>query len=984
MNQKLNSVRKLLLSWFLILISLSLFAQANVSGVITDKDGTPIPGAAVLIQGTTNGYATDFDGKYSISVPDKDSVLEISCLGYVTQTILVNGRTMINVVLEEESAVLDETLVIGYAVGNKRSISGTVEKVTSDRLNKGYISNAIEALSGNVPGLLITNNGGNINGNPTVRLRGTSSLSGGNDPLVIIDGIFSNLQQLQNIAVEDLADLTILKDASETAQYGSRGAAGVIVANTKQGEKGQSSVEYSGKLGVGTIAREILPLNAEEWRKLVAEICPGSGYDMGYNTEWMKWVRNDYPIQNSHNLSFSQGTENFSMRASIGTQLQNSLIRDTHNNNYNASFNASQKALKGRLVFDLRLRASQRDQKNIGSNVMSGALTYNPTFPGELNPETGKWDRDPNSMMAGHPGEAFDQPSFTTGNVIQTSGKIAWNILEGLTFSAFGSYGRFLTSVKSYTPTTISTSVGSATIRNSERTDMMGNVQLTYVKTRGKHELNALGLVEAQKIEAFNSSMSASNFDTNKFGFNNMGAGAVVKYGNVSSNSTANQLLSYMARLNYMYDGRYVLTANARTDGSSKLGANNKWGFFPSASVAWIISNENFMKGIDKLSNLKLRVGYGVTGNQDAITAYNSLQVMNPTGITSYNGIPTVTYAIGSNANPDLKWETKATFDVGLDFAFFKSRLSGTIDYYRSRTTDMLYTYKVPVPPFVYTTLLANMGEMTNNGIELTLRGDVIRTKDWTLNVSANAAYQTNKLVSLHGTYNGEELTTPKYIVLANGTAGGLTSNTGVTYMTEGQPVGIFRLPVHDGFDEDAQGHLHYKVKDLDGNGVDLSDEGDREKLGQVIPKVITNMTISLNYKNFDLTSQLQGAFGHKVYNFTSMCLHDLSGFPMYNVLQDAINANIYGLSHTSYYLENGDFVNIAYITLGYNLRNSITRNSLIKGLRVAFSCNNVATITGYTGLTPMIDSASITGGVDARNVFPIMRTYALQFNVKF
>jgi TonB-linked SusC/RagA family outer membrane protein len=983
MNKK-TFFAKLLMSLCLTLASLTLFAQTYVSGVVSGPDGLGIPGAAVLLQGTRTGVATDIDGKYSISVTGNNPVLEISCIGYVTQEIPVNRRSVINVVLEEESTLLDETLVIGYAVGNKRSISGAVEKVTADKLNKGYVADAIEALAGNVPGLLITNNGGNINGNPTVRLRGTSSLSGGNDPLVIIDGVFSNLSQLQNLSVEDLADLTVLKDASETAQYGSRGAAGVIVATTKKGEKGQFNVEYSGRFGISTIAREILPLNADQWRQLVDDICPGSGYDMGYDTEWMKWVRNDHPYQNNHNISLTHGTENFNMRASVGANLQNSLIKETYNNNYNVNFSANQKALDGRLVFDLTLRASQRDQKNIGGNVMSGALTYNPTFPGHLNEETGKWDRDPNSMMAGHPGEAFDQPTYTTGNNMQASGKVTWNILDGLQLSAFGSYGRFLTAVKSYTPTTISTSVGSATIRNIERTDMMGNIQLSYVKTFGKHEINALGLIEGQKVETFNSSMQASNFDTDKFGFNRIDAGAVVKYGNVSSSATANQLLSYMARLNYMYDSRYVLTANFRADGSSKLGANNKWGFFPSASAAWIITNEKFMKGLRYLNSLKLRIGYGVTGNQDAISAYNSLQVMNPTGITNYNGIPTVTYAIGSNANPDLKWETKATFDVGLDFAFFKSRLSGTIDYYRSRTTDMLYTYQVPVPPFVYTSLLANMGEMTNNGIELALRGDIIRTRDWTLNVSANAAYQVNELVSLHGTYNGEELTTPKYIVLASGAAGGLTSNTGVTYMTEGKPVGIFRLPVHDGFDEDAQGHLHYKVKDLDGNGVDLSDEGDREEMGQAMPKVTANMTINLRWKDFDLATQLQGAFGHKIYNFTSMCLHDLSGFPMYNVLQEAIKDNIYGLSHTSYYLENGDYVNIAYITLGYNLPASITRNSLIKGLRVALSCNNVATITGYTGLTPMINSASISGGVDARNVFPIMRTFTLQFNVKF
>ena len=513
MNKKL--IAKLFLSLCLTLASVGVFAQVNVSGTVTGPDGVGIPGAAIMLQGTRTGVATNIDGKYTISITGRDPVLEISCIGYETQAVPVNGRSVINVVLEEEKTQLDETLVIGYAVGNKRSVSGAVEKVTADKLNKGYVADAIEALSGNVPGLLITNNGGNINGEPTVRLRGTSSLSGGNDPLVIIDGVFSNLSQLQNLAVEDLADLTVLKDASETAQYGSRGAAGVIVATTKRGERGQFNVEYSGRLGVSTIAREILPLNADQWRKLVNDICPGSGYDMGYDTEWMKWVRNDHPFQNNHTISLTHGTDNYNMRASIGANLQNSLIKETTNNNYNINFAANQKALGGRLVFDLNLRASQRNQKNIGGNVMSGALTYNPTFPGHRNPETDKWDRDPNSMMAGHPGEAFESPTYITGNNITASGKITWNIIKGLQLSAFGSYGRMLSSNKNYSPTTISTSVGTATIRNTERTDMMGNIQLSYIKTFGKHEINALGLVEAQKVETFTSSMSASNFDTN-------------------------------------------------------------------------------------------------------------------------------------------------------------------------------------------------------------------------------------------------------------------------------------------------------------------------------------------------------------------------------------------------------------------------------------------------------------------------------------
>ena len=439
-----------------------------------------------------------------------------------------------------------------------------------------------------------------------------------------------------------------------------------------------------------------------------------------------------------------------------------------------------------------------------------------------------------------------------------------------------------------------------------------------------------------------------------------------------------------MARLNYMFDNRYVITVNARTDGSSKLGADNKWGFFPSASAAWLISNEGFMKNQHVVNNLKLRVGYGVTGNQDAISPYNSLKLMTPNGTTTYNGATVVTYALDSNPNPDLKWETKYTFDAGIDFAMWKSRFSGTFDIYRSTTKDLLYTYTVPVPPFAYSTLLANMGTMTNNGVELSLRGAVIEKKDWGLTLGGNVAYNANKLVSLSGTYQGQELTTAKYIAKGSASCNGLTSNTNVVYMTEGQPINIFRLPVHDGFNEEANGHKTYKVKDVNGDGgITLDDEGDREQLGQATPKVTASFNAQLRFKNWDLSTQLNGAFGHMIYNFQSLRLSNLSAFPTYNVLKTAPAFGVYNAQHTSYWLEHGDYVNIEYITIGYNLPASKLNLKYIKNLRVALSCNNVATITGYSGMTPMLNGHSLGGGID-QNVFPILRTYTAQLSLKF
>lgn len=673
------------------------------------------------------------------------------------------------------------------------------------------------------------------------------------------------------------------------------------------------------------------------------------------------------------------------MRASVGVNDRNGLVRGTDFTNYTARFITSQKALNDKLQIELALNGGYRTGNTVPQSIWAGALLYNPTYPTHRNPETGMWDVDRNvAGQTTHPGEVLESKTNIESTSLNATGRLTYNILPGFTASLFGSFDYRSSQTKSYSPNDLFNTTsyrGQASIRNSARRNWMTNFQLSYIKDIGKHSINALALAEAQEYYSFSNSSTARGFDTNYFGWNNLEAGSDVKYGDVTSSASKNTLLSYMARINYMYDDRYVITLNARADGSSKLGANHKWGFFPSASAAWIITNEEFMKNQDLISNLKFRVGYGVTGNQDAISALNSLQMLSPTGATSFNNQSSVTYGIISNANPDLKWEMKYTFDIGLDFALWDGRLQGTFDYYRSTTKDLLYTYDVSVPPFTYPTLLANMGEMTNNGFELSLTGDVINTRDMRLTLSGNVAYNKNKLVSLNGTYNGEQLTTPEWVSLATAQSSGLTANTGVTYMGEGYPVGVFRLPVWEGWNEDENGHKTYVLKDLDGDGtVDQSDLGDREILGQVIPKVTANFNVRFAWKNFDISAQLNGAFGHHIYNFTSNAMNYMGAFPVMNVMKGAPEKGIYELLHSSYYLEKGDYVNIEYITIGYNFGKALG----VQNARVALSCNNVGTITGYSGLTPLINSQSMNGGVDARNVTPLMRTYTLQLILTF
>ena len=986
MKAKRLLIRSLLLC-AATLLSVSAFAQRiTVSGTVTDQNGETVIGASVMVPGTNTGAVTDLDGRYTLANVDPRGSLQYSSIGYSTVTVEVQGRTVINVVLEEETEQLDETVIVGYAVGNKRTVTGSVERVKAEDMNTGYVASPLDAISGKIPGMVITAAGGNISSTPTVRIRGTSSLSGGSTPLVIIDGTFSSMSVLERLNADDIAEVTVLKDASETAQYGSRGAAGVIVVTTARGKQGTASVSYNGTVGLSQAYKRIEVMDGDEFRRLSKDKFGGSAMDLGYSTDWQDYVMNKLILQNNHSIALSQGSDKGNVRATIGVNDRNGTVKTQRNTNYNARINLTQYALNKNLRFDVNASGNYGTNSN-PSSPWAAALQWNPTFPTHRDEETGMWDIDPSTFGASHPGELMESENATTRAGLNLSSRITYTIIPGLTFNVFGSFSYSTNSRKSFTPNNLSSSTsdrGTASVTTSESKDWMASAQLTYDKVIGDHSINALALVEAQRYSSFSSGATARGFETNYFKWYNLRAGATVKYGDVTSSASSNSLLSYMTRVNYMFKNRYVVTANLRADGASKLGANNKWGFFPSASLAWILTEEPFMKNQNLFSNIKLRVGYGVTGNQDAISALNSLEMLSPNGITSYGSKMVTTYSITRNYNPDLRWEKKYTFDAGVDFSMLKGRIRGTIDYYRSTTKDLLYTYTVPTPPFTFNRLLANMGEMTNNGVEISLTGAIISTKDMNLTVTANAAANRNKLVSLNGTYKGEELTTPEWITLASVSAGGLTGNTAVTYMKEGLPVGLFRMPVFEGFDTNAEGQRTYRCKEIDGNeGIDATVNGDVETLGQVMPKLTSNLSINFSYKHWFVTTQLSGAFGHKIYNFTKMDLHNLLRFPTVNLAADVYDNGIYGLQyHNSYGLEPGDYVNIQYVTVGYDLKPK--RGAAISNMRVSLSCNNLATITKYTGLTPLIDSQSLTGGTDARNVYPIMRTFTLQVNLTF
>lgn len=997
-------VYKMLAICLFLLCSLSAYAQnQTIKGVVHDSMNEPLIGVAVTVKGTTNGTLTNLDGQFEIQAPTT-ATLEFSYIGYTKQDVVLAGKTSINVVMVEDVVLLKDVVAIGYATGSQKTISGAVQKISKEDMNVGVIVNPLDAIQGKIAGVNIQSVNSDPTTTPSVRIRGTTSLSGGNDPLVVIDGVMGDMDMLNALSPNDIDSYTILKDASETAQYGSRGASGVIVVTTQRGKYGAKSLSYNGTFGVQTAAKRVHMLSADAFRQ-AANDRGLSFVDEGANSDFMdEMIRTG--LTQTHNVSFGNGNEDSNYNVSLGFIDQKGLIETTNKQRFTQKIDVSQYFFDRKLKLESGYFGSKINQRNINDfrKTFYGAAAMNPTFPTTPNAD-GTWPRDPNANEIDNP---LDRLTLQDRNKINRAivyGRATWTIIDGLKMGAFGSYTHSDTDNSVYFPTTSragqNAGGGLGARQDYKKDNKLGNVSLNYVKEFGKHRIDALGLVEGQTYKNTGFRAITRSYTSDYSGSDNLAGGAVINPGDVQSYKNEYKLYSYLGRFNYVYDNKYIGTINMRADGSSKLGANEKWGYFPSLSAAWIVTEESFMKDTKKIMNeLKIRGSYGITGNQDAIDPYTSLQLMgislgtdvfNPTApLITVDGKPAVYYTYNRNANPDLKWETKKTFDIGFDAAFLNDKITFTFDYYNSTTKDLLYTYNVPVPPFIQNTLLANIGTMKNEGYEFAASYKPIDTKDIGLDVSANFSYQKNKVTSLSGNYRGQTLTPSAYISLSSVSgAGQVGGANNVVYMMEGQPLGVFYLPKADGLKNDGTGKNKYNIQDIDGvDGVNVNDGYDRYIAGQATPKYYVGGNIKFRYKAFDIQTQLNGAFGHKIYNGTALTFNNMNTFPTYNLLNSAPGLNIYDNTVSDYWLESGNYLNIAYITLGYTV-NTAQFNKWVKSLKVTASVNNVHTFTSYSGLSPMINSSNLdsvnnTFGVDDKRFYPVARTYSIGLSVNF
>ncbi len=943
----------------------------TLSGTITNTQGELLPGVTIVVKGSLNGTITGADGRYSLSNVPEDGIVVFSFVGMKTVEVPVAGKTVIDIQLEEQTIGLEEVVAIGYGTQQKREVSGSVTNVSGKNFNKGVNRTAVDLLQGKVPGLVITQGSGDVSSDQTIRLRGTSSLTGSSTPFVVIDGVPG--LSMNAVSPQDIESVSILKDASAAAIYGSRSASGVIMVTTKKGRQDQSIVEYNGYVATDFVSNKPDVLTASEWRAYCAEnSIDTEGLDLGADTDWFDEIMR-VGITHNHDLSLSGGGTSNSYRASVSYQDRQGIVRDNYLKRLNVRLTFNQKALEGRLDLTLTGAITQRDYSP--SNTNNFVLAYNilPVYP--VKNADGSWF-DSEEYDQGNPVRNIEyNKHLHKNNLYYLNGKAELELVKGLTAGLNvlkerqnDDYGEYNNS---------ETEAGRNDNGYAKREAWTSDKKLleatvNYRLETGIHKMNLLGGYSYEENHYQSAGAQNRQFATDFFGYNNLGAGENLLSGDVWSSANMSKLISYFGRINYTLNKRYILTATLRRDGSSKFGKNHKWGTFPSVSAAWQIIDEPFMEGIKLFDELKLRAGYGVSGNQDGLDPYQSLELYGTSGQYYDSGQWYTAYQISQNANPDLKWEETSMFNVGIDFSLLERRISGSVEYYYKKTSDLLYTYQVPVPPYLYSEMIANVGDMTNKGFELMLTGDVIRKEDLRWTLSLNMSHNKNKITRLSDAdFATESIKTGDAWI-----RGGSSNTTHI--VEEGKEVGTFYGWKCYGLDADGKYIMDEMVDGEEG----LSEE-DRTYIGSAQPDLTYGLNSIVTWKSFEFSFFLRGVHGNDVLNFSKMSYATAQWLPGANVLHEALTSGLNdNPKYCSYYIEKGSFLRMDNASLAYNFN---TKNWWgIRKLRVYLTAQNLFTITNYSGLDPEVDMSGLDPGVEGREYYPKARTFSLGVNVSF
>ena len=953
------------LSMLMLFCVTAAYGQSGtVKGKVLDEQGEPIIGANIVEKGTTNGTVTDIDGNYTLSVNDlKKAVLQFSYIGYNSVEESVKGRTQIQINLTSSVVNLGEVVAIGYGTQTRREITGSVANVSEENFNKGVNRDASDLLQGKVAGLTITSGSGDVTRGSQIQLRGASTLQNDQGPMIVIDGIPGG--DMSTVSPSDIESISVLKDASSAAIYGSRAAGGVILITTKRGSGSKTQINYDGYVTASTVANKPDLLNAQEWRDANHALGKNISTSDQYNadTDWFdEMLRTG--ISQQHSLSLSGGSSNSNYRASYTFMDRNGVARDNYMTRHSFRFQFQQRAINDRLRIGLTGAASLTDMRMPFADDY--ILAYN--------------------MLPVYPVYNEDGSYFTAANDNYDQGNPVQNIIDGLTVKAQLYKSRFNSDYSEWQdPRNSRGKSGNGYARRRARTWDRNLMEWTanYNKAFGadeQHKIDAIiGYSWENNLYADQSSI-ARDFAVVGMGADNLQSGNNLKIGDVTSSRNEYKLISMFARAHYSFAERYMITATIRRDGSSKFGANNKWGWFPSVSAAWGISQESFMDDVDWVNDLKLRVGYGVTGNQDGLQPYKSIDLYSASGTYYNNGSSMISYRMSQNANPDLKWEQTAMLNVGLDFTLFNNRLNGTIEWYDKRTSDMLYNYEVSMPTYVYSTIAANVGDMKNTGIEVLLNLDVIRNKRFTWNTSINLAHNKNEITKL-----SNDLYSTGRIYVGDPWirgASGVTSHV----IEEGHPVGQFYMLKCNGIDENGK----FIIEDVNGDG-QITDD-DRTYVGDAQPDLTYGWNNTFSWGRWDASIFFRGTIGNKVLNNPLAAYGNNTYMDGCNVMD---NENLLTLTENSrvcsYYIENASFLRLDNMSIGYTFD---TKNiDWLEKARVYVAAQNLFVITGYKGLDPEVENfrgeasdsdAGLSPGIEPRNYMPKARSFTFGVNLTF
>ncbi|SDE33116.1 iron complex outermembrane recepter protein [Mucilaginibacter pineti] len=972
---------------FLICAFSSAFAQKSVfKGKVVDELNQPLPGATIHVKETDQSTVTDANGVFSL-VGNNQSVLtvQVTFIGYDVANLVIKANETAAIKLVPNSKSLTEVVVVGYGTVKKTDLTGSVANLGAKDLNPGSVTNPLQQIAGKAAGVNINEVGSEPGVAPSIRIRGITSLSGGNDPLVVVDGVQGNMEFLNQVPPSEIASIDILKDASATAIYGSRGATGVIIITTKKGAAGKATVEYNENTSLDVIPKQLQELTASQWTKQ-AEL---QGVDVsanhGSNTDWYNLLTRNGVTQN-HTLAFGSGSNGFNYRASVSAINQTGVVLGSNYKKYIARIVATQKALDDKLTLTMNVNTGVNDANyspiGVGnaaftSNTISQAYIARPTDP--VYNTDGTYFTDPNVFHYTNPYAI----AKTVSNVVNQdelfgSLRADLDIYKGLSAGWFGSWRKVNQNTGYYAPvaSTITDAVtynGQAHINNDHTDEKLMDINLSYKRDFGLSHIDATAVYEYQIQTYFGSYSAARGFANDIATYNGLQLGtlASAQNGDVSSYKNDRKLVSYLGRVNYSYNNRYYLTASFRADGSSVFGANHHFGYFPSASAAWRIDQESFMANQKVFSMLKLRGGYGVTGNQQGLPVQGSISLYglstnNPT--TYFGGQQISLYDYIQNANPDLRWESRSETNLGLDFGLFNDRLTGTVEAYTSKTTNLLYNYNVNISgPFKVNHIFANAGTLQNKGLEASLSYAVIKTKDVSLTLAGNGSLMQNKVLKLSGVIDGIQQSTNYQPWGTN------------AWLVEGQPIGTYLIYKHTGVN--SNGVETFAGQNADGSFDATAQSKIRYNAGQSLPKYNYAFTPSFTYKNFDASMVWRGAGGNKVFNGLRSKLSMLENLGKQNLLQSAIATGIHSSAvQSDEWLESGNYLRFQNLSLGYRI--NVTNIKFISALRVSLTGQNLALITKYKGLDPEVDASGGSSSGGDYGIYPRTRTFSAGLNV--